>query len=427
MAAHLGIHVIGPRYGESIVLELPDGGVGVIDSFAAWRVPHPVVGFLESRFPALDRLRFFGITHPHADHCFRAADILDRFPPEEVWVFRPFPAGQVQEYYRALQEHNTTDAVEAALALPVGSVADSLLQLHSRIRVPIRKKELLYRPFAGHLSFTMCGGGLRFNFLTPGPQSQYVYAGEVGSAAQAIFADGPALAAKGRLPKPHHNLTSGAVLIEYGNTRALLMSDAEGPRWDEWLDTPPPPDLSRPVHFIKASHHGSRNGYLQRSYAIFGDPKFTIAVMTPFNQGNKRLPEKSGVQAVRPHVKEVYCTNRAAAADSTGLTWNHPSPPPLPALPAQWVSMINQKRTLARLLLPAAGVSVTAGASPPLPPKWAIDAHAMPALWRLIRPQHRLPIPSPATVEPHTVSAYYDDRGNLLDLKIGDETGILVP
>jgi hypothetical protein len=425
MAALLGIHVIGPRYGESIILQLPDGGVGVIDSFAPRRGSHPVIAFLKSRFPSLTNLSFFAVTHPHADHCFRAAELLNSYPSREAWIFQPFPAGQVQDYYKALQNLQQTERVEAALGLPVGSVALSLLQLENRIE-KLRQTGLNFRYFSWPRNFTLCGERLNLHFLTPGDGCQNDYAVAVAKAAKAIFSDGPALTAKDQLPKPDHNLASGALLIEFGKTRALLMSDAEGPRWDAWLDSPAPEELRKPIHFIKASHHGSFNGYLKRLYDIIGDPQTTIAVMTPFAMGKEPLPTAEGVKSVRLHVRDLYCTNRTAAIKSTELTWEPVTTAPIPNLPATWASMIRRKRTLARLLVPESGVPASAGHPPAMPPQWAIDAHAHPPLWRLIHPQHRLPIPSASTVASHTFSIYYDDKGNLLDLQVGADVGRLM-
>ena len=358
MATRLGIHVIGPRIGESIVLELPDGGVGVIDSFASRRGTHPVIAFLDSRFPGLKELRFFALTHPHADHCFRAEDVLNRFQLKENWIFRPFPAGQVQDYYEALRKLEKADTVEAALGLPAGSVSMSLLKLENALYS--LKGQFQFRYFASPRSFTLCGGSLELHFLTPGDNCQLSYAQTVSAAARHIFKDGPSLVANGRLPEPDHNLASGSVLIRYGKTRALLMSDAEVPLWEELLDTPPPAELCIPLHFIKTAHHGSLTGYSQRFYAIFGDPKVTVAVMTPFNRGNKHLPMAAGVQAVRPHVRNLYCTNRNSAASSTGLSWVSDAPQPLPSLPAAWANLIRRSRDLAWLLVAETGVPTNA-------------------------------------------------------------------
>jgi beta-lactamase superfamily II metal-dependent hydrolase len=426
MTARLGIHVIGPRYGESIILELPDGGVGVIDSFAATKGLHPVVAFLKTRFPALNGLRFLAITHPHADHCFRVADILGQFPPEEIWVFRPFPAGQVQQYYLALKRCGARDKVEDSLGLPAGSVAISLLQLDKLMREPVRRRQLIYRPLAYNSSFNLCGGSVRIHFVTPGALSQFTYASQVEDAGRAILEDGASLVRSSNVPQPDHNLASGAILIEWGRTRALLMSDAESPRWTEWLDTEPPCELCTTVQFLKASHHGSENGYLKRLYDSVANPSVTLAVITPFNHGQVCLPSPAGVQSLRPHVRELYCTNRIAAERSTGLTWAPGPLPPLPSLPAKWAGTIRQNHLLTQLLVPEAGVPGPVGNPPPLPTAWIFDAHANPALWRLVRPELRQATPTPNAVASHTVSAYYDGCGNLLLLETGEEVGQLI-
>jgi hypothetical protein len=168
MSSLLGIHVLGPRLGESIIVELPDGGVGVIDSFAGGeKTPHPVIAFLEQKYPKLSKLRFFALTHPHTDHCHRCAEICNRFPPDEVWVFRPFPLGQVQSYFTALQRLGTQDEVERASDLPAGTTVHSLLKFESQVGTLRRSGGRLRYLSAGH-SFRLCGGAVTIHFLTPG-------------------------------------------------------------------------------------------------------------------------------------------------------------------------------------------------------------------------------------------------------------------
>jgi hypothetical protein len=425
MVARLGIHVIGPRYGESIAVELPDGGIGVIDSFADRKGSHPLVGFLATRFPALKQLRFFALTHPHADHCHRAAEIIDCYSPEELWVFRPFPLGHVQEYYKALAVHKAKDAVEAALELPAGSVALSLMQLDKRVDTLCNKGKLPYRALANGQSFPIANGTVQTHFLTPGLQLQLKYAYQLKSGAEAIFSDGPSLVAADKLPHPEHNLASGGMLFEYGETRILLMADAEDLLWHEWLASGPPAALRQPVHFLKASHHGSVNGYHNPLFAAVADPRVTIAVITPFNAGRVHLPVAAGVQAISPHVRDLYCTNRTEAMASTGLLWTAVTPTTIPRIPARWVVMIRRAPAIGRLLVPEAGMLVPAGADPLLPREWIADAHKEPALWQLVRPEFRRPTASPHVVDSHMVSAYYDDRGTLLELRIGEGGGRL--
>jgi hypothetical protein len=242
-----------------------------------------------------------------------------RFWPSEIWVFHPFPSGQVQNYYTALARRGTRDRVEEALGLPAGSVAESLLQFHDRVRKPVREGTLRFRPLTGgQPAARFCGGRVRVSFLTPVALAQFAYADAVERCTRTILADGPSLRPVEALGAPEHNLTSGAVLVEYGRTRIVLMADAEGSLWQEWLTATPPRDLLRPVDFLKVSHHGSANGYYEPLYAALADRMRTVAVVTPFNHGSIALPSAEGVRSIQGHVRRIYCTNRELARGSTG-------------------------------------------------------------------------------------------------------------
>ena len=427
MLNRLSIHVIGPRYGESIVLALPDGGVGVIDSFASgMHGNHPVVTFLKTRYPQLTELRFFAVTHPHADHCMRVAEILEAFAPKEVWIYRPFPLSLAQDYYKALADLNSGDEVEKAIGLPVGSVALSLLQFERKVRKPIKSGILPYRPFATGRIVELCGGAVKVHFLTPGEQHQYLYADQIKNALKAITKDGKAVGDLKRLTVPDHNLASAGVLVEYGKSRALLMSDAEESLWEEWLKSSPATNAWKPVQFLKAAHHGSGNGHHSRLYAEIADPAVTVAVVTPFNHGDVCLPSKEGILAIRPCVKSVYCTNRESAKASTSLKWGTISSRPLPSVPSDWVNNhIRRDPLLAKLLVEGLGVKAPVdGQVPPIPRQWVLDAKANPALWHLIGSEHRKPIPGLIPAEDHMISAILDDSGSFT-LEAGYETGRL--
>lgn len=322
----LGVHVLGPGYGESIVLELPDGNVGVIDCFARRHAPNPVLGFLESRYPGLARLAFLALTHPHADHCLRAADLLERFVPGSVWLFPPFPASNICEYYKALKKHQTCDAVEKALDLPAGSTALSLLQVEDWVT---RRRKAGIRCFRA-----LDGGGepgvlpgaefvngcVRIDFLTPTDDRKFDYVRTVKEAAVRLLEPSIPSEALAGLRSLHHNAASGAMLVEWGQTRILLMADAEQELWEDRLTPAVPARLKGAVHFLTVSHHGSANGFHRQLYDLVADPEVTIAVVTPFAR-NTGLPSPTGIRAIRPCVKELYCTDRNSAVRSSGMNW----------------------------------------------------------------------------------------------------------
>jgi hypothetical protein len=278
VAATLTVHVLGPRLGESVILELPDGSVGVIDSFATLEDgPQPVIDFLNRRFPALSGLRFFVLTHPHADHVFRCAEVTHCYPPEELWVFQPFPVTTGMDYHYLLARHGSRDRVEAALGLRAGSVAESLVLLHRQHHAAIIRRRMRFRPLTADQPVArFCRGRVRVHYLAPGPTTQYRYGNALADGISRL-ATGRRLSRPANLP---HNLASGAVLLEFQKTRLLLMADAEEPSWREWLRTPHNPSIFHPVHFVKTAHHGSPNGCHTPLYSALCDPIRTIAVVT---------------------------------------------------------------------------------------------------------------------------------------------------
>jgi beta-lactamase superfamily II metal-dependent hydrolase len=428
MPGQLGIHVIGPRLGESIVLELPDGGVGVIDSYAGHRGDHPLIGFLKGkrRFPLLTELQFFAITHPHADHCFRCAEVSDALPPKEVWIFRPWPLGQLRDFYVALQKLGSADSVEQACDLPAGSVVHSLLKFEKQFSDRRKAGKVGYKALAWGRMLSLCGGDVVIHFLTPGDERHLSYLQDLKDSLQKISKTGKRMAEAKDLTEPKHNLASGGILIQYGKSRALLMADAEKELWTEWYDSNPEAAKRQPVQFIKASHHGSENGYHSTLYSEIADPKSTIAVVTPFNQGSVHLPSADGVRLLKQHVKNVYCTNRDLAAVSTSLTWKHVVPQPRPRLPNDWLQKIGTKPSLAKLLTTAVSKTpIQPGPAPSLPAEWVSAANNKPELWHLIKPGHRLPIPGLAPAEDYTVSAYLDDSGKVVQVTAGNGAGVL--
>ncbi len=204
------------------------------------------------------------------------------------------------------------------------------------------------------------------------------------------------------------------------------MADAEVPLWDVCLAEDPPLALAAPVHLLKVAHHGSVNGYHQQLYGAVADPGITIGVVTPFRNGDVSLPVAAGVEAIRPHVKDLYCTNRGEAVASTSLGWEPVVIARPPTLPLRWVHMIEQRHELGTLLVsPPHDLPVLRSAAPRLPRAWVDDLRNEPTLFQLLRPDLRPAVPSPPRVEEHRLSVYFDERGNLLDVQAGLGVGRL--
>ena len=420
----LGVHVIGPGYGESIVIELPTGEIGVIDSFGTHHTDPPILDFLRDGFPTLNRLKFVALTHPHADHCMRMSHYFDKYTVEEFWVFHSFIEHTCMGFFKAMHDKGAADAVEKALNLPAGSIWLDSLRLRKAVKDQGGNLTKRFLFANGHSEF--CGGLVHARFLTPNDEGKWRYTETLAAAAAKLIADGPKLNPDwdpGSLP---HNQASGAILFEYGQTRVLLMADAEDDLWRDLIKEKGDSPLGI-VHYIKGAHHGSANGYNPKIYGCAAD-KNTVVVITPFNRHKYPLPTGEGVGHLRPHVKEVFCTNSAEACASSGLPWKCIAPRPTPSLPPEWAAACRANPKLLSLLEDQQSKHPYTAGAVRTPTKWLHDCQARPDLIQLLCAELRnkkVVGPRPHINDEFRVSMTYDDKGNIQAKYIGWGVGHL--
>ena len=418
----LGVHVIGPGFGESIVIELPTGEVGVIDSFVARHTDPPVLNFLREQFPSLARLKFVALTHPHADHCMGVSCFFEKYVVEEFWVFHSFIQHACMGFFKSMFDKGTADTVEKDLDLPGGSTFLQALKLRKAVKK--RGDQLTKRFLIANHESEVCKG-VRVKFLTPNHAGQWRYSESLGKALQKLVQDGPSLSPEwdpGRLP---HNQACGAILFEHGETRVLLMADAEDDLWQDLIDTQ---ELPLPtVNFIKAAHHGSINGYHSEIYKLVAD-KGTIIVLTPFNRHEHPLPTQEGLECLKRHSSDVLCTNAVAARASSRLDWRPIKTNASPPLPLEWAATCRANPALLSLLEDQQkGHPYTAGAVR-IPRKWLHDCQAQPRLIQLLCAELRnnhVVAPRDCLTDEFRVSIFYDDKGKEQRRDIGWGVGQL--
>jgi hypothetical protein len=441
MSGLLGIHVLGQGFGESIVLQMPNGSVGVIDCFAPRLkattrterlAANPTLRFLAEELRA-ERLAFLAFSHPHEDHGRGLSHILEEFRGriDEIWIFRAFQSIDLERHMMALLCGGRRLDIEILRDEPVGTFALEL----SKVKVLIcdlttrtNPAAARFRYFTGYSRFTQAGEPLTFHMIGPTDRLVAEYEQSLADNLSGLVDDsGENVSPNWQPDRVNHNRVSAALVVEYGKTRVVLGADMETEAWEAVLgeiDRGTEYDLPLSCHLIKVSHHGSMTGHCPGLY----ERRFRrrrhkpLAVLTPFNRHKNPLPSNAGMSHLLAHTKQVFTTNVAEACHAAG------SPPPgyvsVPvgeenvAVPLTWSKALTANPSLSWVL----ARSVSQGAAAPLPPatpplSWHNDLITNPRLARLLHPEARHFLGSEAEVNltvPERdcrVSFYFNDRG----------------
>lgn len=407
----LGVHIFGPGFGESVVLEFPDGSVGVVDAFCDSQGRSPVLEFVTSQL-GVDSLAFLAVSHPHADHCNGLRELLEHLAVERLWVFDTIQDANLAQFFRDLYLKGRRDAVEEALKLKPGSVASQLSYLDRTCLVPILKKGAAnrFRFFRSSATFKLEDVAVRF--LTPGDSALASYRSKLTSALRNVLSDGPALNRDWKPGNLNHNLVSGSIFLEYGDTKILLMGDAEQPLWDEVVDNLSVEGLF-PLHLIKAAHHGSINGFAERFFQRAASGDVSIVVVTPFDRLENPLPRSAGIKEINKYALELLCTNRVVAEGSSGLQWEPVSKAPVVAT-AELVALLSTQPSIKRFFAPELGGPNDVAGDDALPSELVSLIARMPQAVQALHPSLRnrhLVKSRELLVDEFRVSLYFDRNG----------------
>jgi hypothetical protein len=444
MAKALGVHIIGRGFGESIVLQMPNGGVGLIDCFAprlkavtrAERLAaNPTLRFLVNHLKAAS-LAFVGFTHPHEDHGRGLSHILEEFRGRigEIWVFRAYNAIYLERYMRALLTSGRESAIEKILHERAGTFATELMQVRNLIcelTDETAADRAGFRFFAGYTDFPVEGEeAIRFHFLGPPNilETRYEQA-LVENMGDLVDDTGTTVNPAWQPDTINHNQVSPALLIEYKKTRILLGGDMEKAAWERVLAESRDKGVRRPnlrCRLFKVSHHGSETGYCPGLYKDLSGGGKLIAVLTPFNRHVFPLPSNAGIGHIRPRVHCLFATHLAEACHASGRA--PPGYTPFPGaeeslhVPLGWASTLASHPELLGAFDPAVHEGADAFAVPTgLPPEWRHDLVGNPHLARLLRPELRRVVLTRSDLEHSEIeqdcrlSFFFDGRGRELE------------
>ena len=325
MATALGIHLIGAGIGESIVIELPSGKIGVIDCYCSRLsastseerlYANPTLRFLDDHFHAKP-LAFIALTHPHEDHGRGLSQILEYYENriEQIWMFETYQDEYLRQYLRMLVERKWRLPVEELLNDKPGSFSTELVKIRNLVRKETltRNSQTKLRKFQDYQEFGLADEPVKFHFL--GPSSQLVDRYQrslIDNLSSLVDPETKKVYPEWRPDKVNHNLVSPAILLVYEKTRVILGGDMESPGWKQILADQQDETAIRPpldCSFVKVSHHGSSNGYCEGLYAMLSGRKAPVAAITPFNRGANSLPSTEGLNHLKRHASEVLVTN----------------------------------------------------------------------------------------------------------------------
>lgn len=286
-ADELELAIIGPGYGESIVVHTGSGRWAVVDSCvnAKTKVPQ-----------ALDYLDVLGVdpaesvdlvvaTHWHMDHVRGIGQLTKTCRRADFCCPAVFTSREALALAGAMSGHDFGPA--GALATEMREAISALLKRRSRPRFAIANRRILRRDECEVWS------------LSPGDKA---VVRSVGSAARERATETPTAGVPGTLLP---NQASVVLWIKVKDVAVVLGSDLHRTDWTDILG-----DAERPrgrASVIKVPHHGSGDAHEPRVWAEMMTRE-SVAVVTPFRRGRNPPPTRENLQNILKRSCDAYLT-----------------------------------------------------------------------------------------------------------------------
>lgn len=296
----LDVHIFGNAsgFGECIAVCLPDNSWGVVDCCASDADDPEKNGLLQF---LLDRgvteLRFVALTHPHADHYIGIDHLFDAFEVKEFWR-----SGCLDKIHLQQILHNEKIAAKASGSLDASRAVSSLERMFRRIAELRKEKRIRIIDVSPRKPLLKTSDSSEFELeiigLAPSGNQNEKYFDQISSK----FLNGNVIDVR---PTLNHNLISSAFLIKFGETRVILGGDVEAQGWSDARLEVGSDELR--AHLVKASHHGSTNGYCEDLWDDFSRNGKLISIVAPF--ARSRLPRRDALIKISEHSSRILFTS----------------------------------------------------------------------------------------------------------------------
>jgi hypothetical protein len=298
----LEVTLLGPGFGESLVIHLGDGRWIIIDSCIDSETDEPAALRYLARIgvdPA-SSVSHIVATHWHDDHVGGLSKVVEKCASA---TFCCAAALTSPEFLNLVTVFNKrTISITTGLS-EIEKVLYLLMQRRAEPKYVLGDMPILMLPA------TSIAPEARVTALSP-VNAEYVRF--LKSLARHVPTS---LTTKHRFPRPNENDISIATLVTVGDACALLGADLETTSspdrgWDAVLkSTNRPADVAS---LFKVPHHGSVTGHHHDVWSgmLTSQP---VAILTPWNRGT-RLPTRSDRTRIASYAERSFITARGAAA-----------------------------------------------------------------------------------------------------------------
>ena len=278
--------LLGPGYGESIVLHIGGGDWVVVDSCVnANGIPRSIE-YLEGIGVDPERqVRLIVATHWHDDHIRGISALMSRCKNARFCCAAALATNEFLAAVRALENRHHSST---------GSGVREMYRVFSELR-----ERAGAATFAQANRRIFSSGPCEVWSLSPDDAAYQTFIQSVGTL---VSGEGQS---KNRVLEGASNSLSVVLWIGLGDIVALLGADLEKPGWVEILQS-----RERPIgkaSVFKIPHHGSRNAHTPNVWQRMLDPE-PLAVLTPWRRGKGALPTKEGVAQILSHTNRAYAS-----------------------------------------------------------------------------------------------------------------------
>lgn len=283
------ITLLGPGYGESVVLHIGDGSWIIVDSCIDTPGRARPLQYLESiGVDPTDAVRLVVATHWHDDHIRGMATVVEACRQADFCCAA------------ALCDREFLAVIDALHRRPLTRDRTGVREMHE---VVSRLHDAGTRPtFASANKRLLAADDCEVWSLSPSDSSFQTFLASVG---QLLPTAGSTTT---RVPHLSPNDIAIALWVRVGDAIALLGSDLERKGWFEILDSTARPHGRATV--FKVPHHGSQDADVSDVWATMLTGQ-SYAVLTPWRLGGHQLPRDADARRIAGRTPNAYITAKS--------------------------------------------------------------------------------------------------------------------